>query len=88
MTVDEIERAPAQAVAAVGNRRRTDTTGADRAPRLQQQHIQRLPGTPAIEDVAGPNCELVGEPVHQLFVDALELDAIDRAFVDRYRENA
>ena len=47
-----------------------------------------MPGAPAIEDVAGPNRELVGEPVHQLLVDALELDAIDHAFVDRDRQDA
>ena len=62
--------------------------GADRAARLAQQDVERLPGALAVEDVARPQREFVAELAHQLFVDPLKLDAVDDAFVDRHRERA
>ena len=51
------------------------TAGTDGAPRLPEEHVERLPGAPAVEHIAGAQRELVGEGARQLFVDALEHDA-------------
>ena len=79
---------PFRHVAAVRERLRVGPAGTDGAPRLPEEDVERLPGAPAVEDIARAQRELVGEGARQLFVDALEHDLVDRAFVDVERELA
>ena len=89
VAIDEIEGpAAAPEIAAVGEGGRVDGARADRAARRAQQDVERLPRALTVEDVAGPQRELVAEPAHQRLVDPLEFDAVDDAFVDRHRQHA
>ena len=89
VAIDEIESpAAAPAIAAVGDGGRMDGPRADRPARLAQQDVERLPRALTVEDVAGPQRELVAEPAHERLVDPLELDAVDDALVDRHRQHA
>src|SRR4029453_16824369 len=45
-------------------------------------------GALAVEHVAGAQRELAGEPLRELLVDTLELDAVDRPLVDVDRQRA
>ncbi len=87
VAIDQIEAAaPSGQVAEVGKGRRMDAPGAHGAARRLQQHVERLARTAKVEYVARTQREFLTEGSRQVFVYALEFDAIDHAFVNRQRE--